>query len=275
ISLMVGYNQEQFDRDRINAVMDNIMSREKSNLNLGTEMHDMSGSAANWAIEGFFGRFKYDYDEKYLLEINSRYDGSSRFPSDTRWGFFPSFALGWQVDKEKFWGPTLTNNSFRELLGTCKTSSWLIDGEQINYVRVPSPLPETTSWEKVYSINLGADLGFLENRITASFEWYQRTTTDMYLKGKPLPPTFGASEPKKNYASLRNRGIEISLGYSDSFELFGSELSFTVDANVSNSVGKITKFDNPKGLLSTFYEGQTIGEIWGYHIDGQFQTDEE
>ena len=292
--IMGGFNQEVFDQDRVGLNIENLLTRDKANITFGTEMLDMEGSTLEWAIQGYFGRFNYDYDGKYLLEVNARYDASSRFPEGSRWGLFPSVGAGWRVDKEEFWKPLenvisslkfkasygkLGNqnvgvNTFRELIGMGKTS-WLFNGEQANYARVPSPLPANIGWEKITSSNLGVDLGFFKNKLKTSFEVYQRTTRDMYLPGQPLPAVFGASEPRRNYASMRNKGFELTLGYNNSFEVLNSPLSISLQANVSNNKGVITKFDNPNGLMSTFWEGQRIGEIWGYHIDGQFQSDEE
>lgn len=292
--VMLGYNQEVFDRDRVGMRIEDLLTRDKANITFGTEMLDMEGSTLEWAIQGYFGRFNYDYDGKYLLEVNARYDASSRFPEGNRWGLFPSVAAGWIIDKENFWTSSLENvisslklkasygklgnqnvgvNTFRELIGMGRTS-WLFNGEQGNYARVPSPLPANIGWEKITSTNVGVNLGFLEDKLTASLELYERNTRDMYLPGQPLSAVFGASEPRRNYAAMRNRGFEITAGYNDQFNILDSELSLSIQANVSNNKGVITKFDNPNGLLSTFWEGQEIGEIWGYRIDGQFQSDE-
>ncbi|WP_198036133.1 SusC/RagA family TonB-linked outer membrane protein [Salegentibacter sp. T436] len=293
--VMLGFNQEEFDRDRVGMRIEDLLTRDKANISFGTEMLDMEGSTLEWAIQGYFGRFNYDYDGKYLLEVNARYDGSSRFPEENRWGLFPSIAGGWIIDKEDFWTPSLENvisslklkasygklgnqsvgvNTFRQLIGMGRTT-WLFNGEQSNYARVPSPLPANIGWEKITSTNVGLNMGFFEDKLTTSLEVYERNTRDMYLPGQPLPAVFGASEPRRNYAAMRNRGFEVTLGYNDEFMVLGSELSLSAQANVSNNTAEITKFDNPNGLLSTFYEGQRIGEIWGYRIDGQFQSDEE
>jgi TonB-linked SusC/RagA family outer membrane protein len=291
--LMLGYNQEQFRRDRFGAQVENLPSKEIANLGVGDEMYAIEGSTLDWDIKGNYGRFNYDYDDKYLLEINARLDGSSRFPVDNQWGFFPSIGLGWKVSRENFWSQdnvfsnlkirtsygSLGNqdvpvNTFLQLVNFGQ-SDWLDEGNVTNYARVPNPLPGDIGWETVNSTNIGLDLGFFNNKLMVYLDWYQRITKDMYLPGRPLPAVFGASEPKRNYAALRNRGAELSLTYNNSFKVLGSNLSLRVDANISNFKAVITKFDNPTGLLSTFWEGQILGEIWGYHVDGQFQSDEE
>src|SRR5699024_10909999 len=123
------------------------------------------------------------------------------------------------------------------------------------YARAPQPLPANIGWEKITSTNVGVDMAFLADRLTASVDLYERNTSDMYLPGQPLPAVFGASEPRRNYASMRNRGFELVVGYNDQFNVMGSELSFNIQANVSNNKAVIPKFDNPNGLLSTFREG--------------------
>jgi len=292
--LLLGYNQEEFDRDRVAAQSNDLLIRDLANLALGTEMHLIEGSALLWAIQGYFGRFNYDYKDKYLFEINARYDGSSRFPKGEQWGLFPSFSAGWQISRENFWEPLaeyipsmkirasygkLGNQSvgvdtFRQLMGLGR-SSWLENGQRLTYAAAPNPLPRIVSWESTHSLNLGVDLGLLNNRLLISGDIFEKTTEDMYLPGQPLPAVFGASEPRENYASLRNRGFELSVTYRDSYDLMGSPLKLSATASISNFVGVITKYDNPQGLMSTYWEGQRLGEIWGYHVDGQFQTDED
>ncbi|HTN19556.1 MAG TPA: TonB-dependent receptor [Pelobium sp.] len=292
IKLLLGFNQEEFDRDRIFAESNELLIRDLSNLALGTSYNSIDGSATNWAVRGFFGRFNYDYKNKYLLEINSRYDGSSRFPEDSRWGFFPSVSAGWQVDKENFWTPvqkyvsslkirgsygqlgnqTVGVNTFKQLMDVGQ-SQWLDNGMPIIYAGAPNPLPKVVTWETTKSLDLGLDVGFLSNKLFANFDWYKKITDGMYLPGKPLPAVFGAAEPRENYASLENKGFELGLTYKDKFNLAGSPLNFNVSANISNYIGTITKYDNPNGLMSTYWEGQRLGQIWGYKVDGQFQTD--
>jgi TonB-linked SusC/RagA family outer membrane protein len=292
--LMLGYNQEKYNSDNITAQQGDLLISNLSNLNLGTNLLTADGSASQWAIQGSFGRFNYDFKNKYLLEVNGRYDGSSRFPAQSRWGLFPSVSAGWFLSREKFWDPVqnvvntfklrasygkLGNQSvplstFSQILGVGRTS-WLVDDAQLNYVGVPAPLPSVVTWENTKTIDFGADLGFLQNKFTASFDWYQKDITGMYVPGSPLPGVFGASEPKENIASLRNKGFELSLSYNDQFNVNGSPLRIGATINLYNFNGVITKYPNPNGLMSTYWEGQKLGEIWGYRIDGQFQSDKE
>ncbi|NGM62050.1 TonB-dependent receptor [Sphingobacterium sp. SGG-5] len=292
--LLLGYNQEEFDRDRVLARMDGLLIRDLANLSLGTEMYSIEGSTLDWAVQGYFGRFNYDYKNKYLLEVNARYDGSSRFPTESRWGLFPSVSVGWQMDRENFWEPirpyvtslklrgsygrlgnqTVDVNTFKELMNVGQMD-WLDGGKRFVYADAPNPLPKVVTWETTQSLDIGADIGVLHNRLFVNFDWYRKVTDGMYLPGAPLPSVFGAAEPKENYAALRNNGFELGVSYRNKFDVAGSPLNFSVSANVSNFRGYITRYDNPEGLMSTYWEGQRLGEIWGYKVDGQFQSDAE
>ncbi len=293
--LLLGFNQEEFDRDRVMAAGDDLLIDNLSNLALATTMNTMAGSATNWAVRGFFGRLNYDYDNRYLFEVNARYDGSSRFPVDSRWGFFPSASVGWQLDRENFWqdlkayvpslklrasygklgNQTVDVNTFKELMEISRSSSWLNMGNKLTVAESPSPLPSIVTWETTKSLNLGTDIGLIQNKLFLNIDWYRKDVEGMYLPGEPLPSVFGASEPRENYAALRNTGFELGVSYRNKFDVAGSPLNFNVTANVSNFKGIITRYNNTEGLLSSYYEGQRLGEIWGYRIDGQFQSDAE
>jgi TonB-linked SusC/RagA family outer membrane protein len=292
--LMLGYNQESYDADDITAEQGDLLTPDLANLNLGTNTQLADGSASVWAVKGDFGRFNYDYKNKYLLEVNGRYDGSSRFPSVSRWGFFPSVSAGWFISHENFWRPLqravsslklrasygkLGNQNiglytFSEILSLGQTS-WLVDGNKLNYAGAPAPLPGVVSWESTRTIDVGADLGFLDNRLTASFDWYQKNTSGMYVPGSPLPGVFGAAEPRENIAGLRDIGFEATVGYNGQFTVKGAPLHVRATLSVYNFNGVITKYPNPNGLMSTYWKGQKLGQIWGYHIAGQFKSDEE
>lgn len=292
--LLAGYNQEEYESDNVLGEQGNLLVPNLSNLSLGTELLRATGSASLWAIQGAFGRFNYDFQDRYLLEVNTRYDGSSRFPQESRWGLFPSVSAGWRISREEFWKPAedvvsslmlrssygkLGNQSvglytFAQTMNNSLTS-WLVDGSKQNYVNVPAPLPSVVSWEETSTLGFGADFGFFKNKLKASFDWYEKKTDGMYLPGAPLPAVFGASEPKENIAGLSNKGFEFSLGYNTRLIVKGSPLTIKAGLSVSNFVARITKYPNPQGVMSDYWEGQKLGEIWGYHIEGQFQSDEE
>ncbi|WP_170283940.1 SusC/RagA family TonB-linked outer membrane protein [Flagellimonas olearia] len=294
LKLTLGYNQEDLNEDDVIAEQGGLFDPNYSSLNLGTELLRADGSSTNWAVQGVFGRFHYDFDDKYLFDFTARYDGSSRFPKDSRWGFFPSASAGWFLSKENFWEgiePTVSMFKLRGSYGilgnqnvglytfsqllAIDTTDWLVGSARLNMVSAPNPLPSSSTWENTATTNFGLDLGFFDNKLTTSLDVYRKEVTDMYLPGEPLPGVFGANEPRENSADLEVKGFELSLSYQNTFTLKGKPLRFKVGGSLNNSVGRITKYSNPNGLLSSFYEGQTLGEIWGYRTDGQFQSDEE
>src|SRR5690606_6483905 len=226
------------DRDRVFAQQGGLLIRDLANLSLGTEMMAANGSALLWAVQGYFGRFNYNYKRKYLLEVNARRDGSSRFPDESRWGVFPSVSVGWQVNKENFWEPleetfsslklrasygqlgnqSVGVNTFQQLMGV-GTSSWLDNGVRLNYASAPGPLPRVVSWETTSTLDFGVDVGLSHERLRATIDEYEKKTDGMYLPGEPLPAVFGASEPRENLAAMTTTGFELGLSYSGSFEV--------------------------------------------------------
>lgn len=292
--LLLGYNQESYKADNITAQQGNLLVGNLSSLNLGTNLLQATGSGSIWAISGYFGRFNYDYKNKYLLEVNGRYDGSSRFPESSRYGFFPSVSAGWYVSRENFFKPLenvisslklrgsygrLGNQNidlytFSQILSTGQTY-WASNAVRWNEVTTPSPVPTVVTWETSKTVDLGAEIGLLNDHINIGFDWYEKNIAGMYVPGQPLPSVFGAPEPKENIASLRDRGFELQVGYNGSFNVANSPLHLKAALNLYNFVGVITKYPNESGLMSSFYEGQKLGDIYGYHIDGQFQSDKD
>lgn len=290
----IGLNQEHAKYGSIQANKKNSISVNLNALDLGSSDPRALGSAREWALLGYFFRFNYNFDGRYLLEMNGRYDGTSRFPEDSRWGFFPSVSAGWVISNESFFEGLKDEISQLKLrasygsLGNQQvatyaytptlskgTADYLVDGSKLEYVNPPGVNPRSISWEEVNTINLGLDASFLQDKITAKGDVYERRTMGMLTQGKTLPAVLGTGSPKENAADLRTRGFEIELGYQNTFQLADKPFNFSLSAALSNQKTVITRFDNPNNFLGDFYEGQTMGEIWGYKIDGFFKTDEE
>ena len=290
-----GFNQETFITKSIMASKQNLISNDLNSLRLATANPSTTGSASEWAIQGLFYRLSYDYLDKYILELNGRYDATSRFPSDYRWGFFPSASAAWLINKEQFFenltGDTFDLLKFRASYGSLGNQNiddyayfptlsnglydYVLDGSQLNYIESPALNPTQITWEEVSTLNFGVDFILLNNRLSATFDWFQRDTDGMLSPGATLPSVLGTGSPLENAADLRARGFELSLSYRDSFELGKGPFSYSVTANLSNTKTEITRFQNPNLSLFDFYEGMTIGELWGYRIDGLFQSKEE
>jgi TonB-linked SusC/RagA family outer membrane protein len=288
---LLGYNVEFSSFNQTYAERDGLLDPNFPVFNMTDGLvYNLTGGGEEWGLIGGFYRLNYSYDNRYLVEFDGRYDGSSKFPNDQRFGFFPSASAGWRVSEEKFMEGTnnwLSNlklrgsygslgngniNPYRfiETIGVTK-SSLLLNGVMPSYVRNPAVLPNGITWEKATTLDLGADMGFFKDRLSLTFDWYNRTTTGMFTALQPLPATFGSTVPQGNNADLSTKGWELSIAWHDKIE-FDKPLSYNIRFVLSNNKSKITKFNNPTGSLGSYYVGQTLGDIWGYETEGLFTS---
>lgn len=304
LKVMAGYNLEHYYYRNIQATGQNLSDEYLNDLSLvipdesGATITSVAGGQSEYALMGFFSRVNYDYKGRYLFEASGRYDGSSRFAAGNRWGFFPSASLGWRISEEPFFTPAksvVSNLKLRASAGTLgnqnvsnyaymrtidiKTFSGYTFGEGSNraqYAAISAPNSGSLTWETTYQYNVGLDASFFANRLNFTAEAYIRDTKNMLVQGNALPSVYGADAPKENSADLRTRGYEISLGWRDSFKLAGKDFNYNVSGSISDYDSHITRYDNnPNKSLADYYVGQEIGEIWGFVVDGLFETDEE
>jgi TonB-linked SusC/RagA family outer membrane protein len=293
IDATVGVNQELRTRKQTTARKDQLVSSQLGTLNLAVGNSLLDERQSEWALRGVFYRLQYDYEGRYLLEFNGRYDGSSRFPEGERYGFFPSVSAGWRVTEEPFadgLAPVFSDVKLRASYGSlgnqqvspypyvptmpAQRTNTIIGGERLVEVSAPGLVPQNLTWETVSTFDVGLDLAMFDGRLDLTADWYRRTTTDMLTKSKTLPAVLGAEEPRENAADLQTDGWELSIGWSDTHEALGRPFEYSVRGVLSDYKTTITRFDNPSGYLGDFYEGQTLGEIWGYKTLGFFQSEE-
>ena len=258
------------------------------------DYYTVSQGGNEWAYVGMLYRVDYNYKNRYLAQFSGRYDGSSKFPSNQQWGFFPSGSVAWRLSEEPFMEATrswLDNMKIRASVGSLgngnvspylflstvpiKRSSVIIDGALQTYASTPGIIPSSLTWERSTTYDVGIDLTFLDNRLNATFDYYRRNTTDMYTVGPTLPAVLGASTPKGNNAEMKTKGWELSIQWNDEFTLAGKPFSYSIKGMLWDNRSWITKFYNPTNSLDTYYEGQEIGEIWGYHVEGLFRDQAE
>ena len=254
----------------------------------------VSGQYQAWSTAGFFGRLNYNYMEKYLLEANLRYDGSSRFREDDRWMLSPSVSAGWNIAKEKFWAPlnkALTTFKIRASYGqlgnentndwyptyvtmpvSTASGSWLVNGAHPNTASAPGLVSSILTWESIKSYDLGLDIGALENRLTGSFDIFTRKTLNMVGPAPELPVILGTSVPTTNNTNLKTYGFEAELSWNDHLD---NGLVYGLHFQLADNQTIVTKYPNPTSLLSTYIEGRKVGEIWGYTTIGIAKTQEE
>ncbi len=293
LKFMVGYNQEKKRTQYYYAGRKDLINPDNPAINQATGDMAINGNMGQWAVNGTFARINYDYQGRYLLELNGRYDGSSKFKKGYRYQFFPSVSLAWRVSEEKFfegmktwWDNLKLRGSYGSLgnqvvsgnfpyLATYDINSKygaLLGGKLPVAITAPGLVSASFTWETVNQIDLGFDASFLRNRLNVSFDWYRRNTKDMLVDGEALPAVLGAKVPRMNAADLKTLGWELSLEWNDRLP-FG--LSYHVKGVLSDYQSTITKFNNPTGLINKYYVGRKLNEIWGYVSNGLFQSDEE
>jgi len=290
LGLQTEYYQRQIDRMAHFDILD--PNRPFIPSEIGSDNAINSEVKGEWSTMGIFARVNYNYMDRYMAEVNVRTDGASRFPKDQRWGWFPSFSLGWNVAQEAFW-ENLTNVcnylKFRGsygVLGNQNTTSFypyyqkmvtsgaevVLDGKQVNKLPVYDPYSTTLTWEKIHNWGVGLDFAFLRSKLQGSVDWYERTTKDMVGPARAFSAAFGGKAPKTNNAEMRTRGWEVELSWRDRIN---DDWSYSVSASLSDYESVVTKYDSPDNAIDKWYKGKKYGEIWGYEVLGVAKSDKE
>ena len=294
IKALIGYNQEYLHSKYFLAGRNDLIVQDIPSLDLASGDKTVRSNETHYSINGLFMRLNYDYKNRYLVEFNGRYDGSSKFPSGDRYKFFPSGALGWRISQEPFWMNTKalewwTDFKIRVSYGSLGnqnvvddfsylpkynvTESDNIFGSTLPKAIIAPPLVSgSITWETVNQLNLGIDASFLNHRLSLGVDIYNRKTKDMLWNGQPLPAVLGAAVPKENGADLETKGFELTLGWTDQLK---NGLSYWANFTLGDSKTTITKVNNPTKILSQFYSGQRYGEIWGLRSNGLFESKED
>lgn len=284
---MAGFNQEKsFYRYFYGNVLAQAVPTVPSFAG-GTGEKTIDDKYSEYSIRSGFARLNYSFMDRYLLELNGRYDGSSKFPKSHRFGFFPSVSVGWRLGQESFmnWSRSWLDDfkvrasygsvgnqrispyQFSPVMSLHSNGTYILDAEgKTTYITSPGLVSRNFTWEKVTTLNIGFDLYAFKNRLTATFDWFDRRTTGMLAAGIEIPKVVGTAAPLQNVADMKNRGWELNVTWRDKIGDFGYHVGF----NIYDSQAEITKFNNESRLLSDYYVGRKIGEIWGYEADGYY-----
>lgn len=239
---------------------------------------------------GYFGRINYAFRNKYLLEGNLRYDGSSKFPSRLWWRWYPSFSAGWVVTEEPFmesaknvlnflkfrgsWGKigdqSVPNNLYLPLMNSGLTTWIGANGSRVPYVGTPPAIVADITWQDIVTSNFGVEAGLLGNKINLTFDLFQRNTNNMIVPLEGIPLSFGIGAPQGNFGSLVTKGWEFSLDFNHRFE---SGLGVNFKGNISDAVTRINEYGSSQQINAN-YNGKDIGEIWGYRTDRLYQKED-
>lgn len=292
-NVMVGANAESGNYFNHYSKRDDLLDYNLPEFDLATGAQYVDGEHSHWATAGFFGRLNYDYQGKWLVELNGRYDGSSRFPANDRWAFFKSASAGYRISEEPFFdairesisnlklrtsygeigNQAVGNNMYLSTLAkrTDANTHWLADdGTKVVAYDLPKLVSSTLKWERIQTLDFGIDMGLFNNELNFTFDWYQRNTKDMLAPGQTMPQVLGASAPYVNAGSLQTRGWELVVDWRHRF----NELTLYANANIGDFVTDITKWDNETKLLNQNYTGKRYGDIWGFETDRYF-TEED
>ncbi len=300
---MLGFQTENMKQTEFGLQRDGILIASMPEVDLTTGIGSdgkpatpsVNGGRNQWDNAGFFGRINYNYDSRYLLEANLRYDGTSRFRQNRRWIWLPSVSVGWNIANEKFWedyaavcnnlklrasygvlgNQNITNwyQTYRTLDIKPNNGAWLQDGTKPATVDVPALISQLLTWEKIYNYNFGLDWGLFNNRLTGSFEYFIRDTKNMVGPSAELPNILGTDVPKTNNCNLRTHGWDLEIAWNDRLP-FG--MTYGARFVLSDARTKITKYQgNLTNDVSKYIEGRYIDEIFGYETLGMAKSKEE
>lgn len=299
LTVTAGYNGEMYRYHSLEAERLDLMTEDLSSFNFAKgEVTELSESIKTYATNGFFARVNYNWAERYLFELSVRADASSRFAPGYRWAVTPGGSFGWRMSEEPFWediSDWWTNAKIRLSAGQLAnqmtgyydyiqsvSADGVFDQEitlngssVLTYATEADPNAGTLTWEKMTTYDAGLDLAWLNNRLTFTGDIYMRNTEGMLNTGTALPSVYGATDPKQNSANMSTKGWELSILWRDKHKVAGKIFNYEIGGGVGNYKTVITKYNNPEKLLSTYYEGQVLGEIWGYEIDGLFGSWDE
>ncbi len=292
-NILIGYEQEYSEQSGLGGEKFGIVSPVVPSVRTGLGDFFENSSWTHWSTRGFFSRATYSYGGKYLFEVNSRYDGSSRFfGADNQWGWFPSVSAGYNISQEAYWDPLrqvvnnwkiraswgslgnqdVNNYLYLPIVNTLTTLNWIVGNTRPNYTTMPNLVSPQLTWETAQTINLGTDLAFFSNRLNVSFDWYRRKTLNMMGPAEALPATLGTSPSVRNNAELETNVFDLNISWKQSVN---QDLSYSLDLMVGDNRSVVTAYNNPNNYIYSWYQGKRVGEIWGYVTDGIFQADGE
>ena len=295
-SVMGGYNQEYW-----NYAYFNTRAEDQAILNIPSMSNAQGKKTTDDKYEDFatrsgFFRFNYDFDGRYIVEVSGRYDGSSKFPKNHRFGFFPSFSLAWNVAREPFMASTRTwldqfkprfsygtigNQSsvgyydyYSTMALNTVANTWLTGNDEgyVTVIGMPGIVSDRFTWETITTLNAGVDFSLLGNRLIGSFDWFRRDTKDILSQSVALPAVLGDNAPMQNVGCMRSQGWEFQIGWRGSI---GSLVQYRADFNIWDYTSRVTRLNfNEEKSLNYLYEGKQVGEIWGYEWDGFYNVND-
>ena len=297
IKVLAGYSQIENKNSSLSAYRQGFYNNDLQSIGQGTNdaTKDNGGGDYAWGLRSYFGRLNYSFADKYLLEANARYDGSSRFTGSNRYSFFPSFSVGWRLSQESFWG------GIEEIVSDLKIrGSWGETGNQavplysyfptldlvtynFNGATVPGYLQRQLAdpnlhWETTTQTDVGLDAEFFNGRLSLTADYYKKRTSGILLT-LPVPGALGLQPGAQNAGTIDNAGWEFMVGSRNTIGQFGvnADLNFTLNSNEVVDLAGTGPYIYGNDIDPRYItaEGLPINAFWGYKTDGLFQTDDE
>ncbi|WP_372757507.1 SusC/RagA family TonB-linked outer membrane protein [Mariniflexile sp.] len=290
--VLAGYQNETYEYYALNGNVSYLITDNVTSINASLDDTPTVGeNISHWSTESVFSRFNYNFKEKYLFEFSYRRDGSSRFAPGSQWAGFPSYSLGYNVAKENFW-PIKDINTFKlrgsyGTLGNQNVSNYLyistvainspgtqylFNGNRALFSSTPALSSENLTWETVKTTDFGVDINAFNNKLTMAFDWYRTDIEGMAGQGQDLPEVLGANAPLTNVGTSRVQGWEFEGTWR---QKLSDDFSYNIRAVLSDYKRTIVSYPNDANLLSNYYAGRDLGEIWGLQWEGWFQSDDE
>ncbi|GAB3691015.1 TonB-dependent receptor [Spirosoma flavus] len=296
---LLGYSQIGNTQNFLTAYRERFFNNDIQSIGQGANdgTKSNSGNDAVYGLRSYFGRINYDYNGKYLVEVNGRYDGSSKFTGDKIYSFFPSFSAGWRLSKEAFWEGLQSTVSDLKLRGSwgitgnqsvdlysyyasLKASGYDFNGAAVQGYRQTNLANTNLGWESTTQLDLGLDASFLRGRLNLTVDYYRKLTNDILLN-LDIPATVGLIASPQNAGSVENKGLEISLNYRGAKSSSGFQ--YNLGGNFSMNENKVVDLKgtgpyligsdiDPRYIIAV---GLPINALWGYKTAGLFQSQAE
>ena len=290
ISALLGNSVETFSWEYFNAQKEGSMDNQLTDLDVFLSNPQVAGNSTQSALLSYFGRVNYNFDDKYLLEANFRYDGSSRFAKEHRWGLFPSFSVGWRIDRENFLKDVNWVTSLKPRFSWGKIGNQQIDlwsyinavGLNQNYsfgttetlgAATTAAADPALSWETTTMSNLGLDIALFNGKLHTTIELYNKITDGILRPVNYASQVGDLTGPTTNVGSMSNKGLEVILGHRNT----KGDLSYEIEGSLAYNKNKVTNL-NGQEIISGRYitaEGHPVQSYYIYESEGIFQSDDE
>jgi len=290
VSLVAGYEQNQSDNSNVSASRQSTYSNDLQEVSAGdASLQTTGGSSGASRLRSVFGRFSYNFGDRYLFEANARYDGSSRFAKGNRFGFFPSFSVGWRISEESFfpetnvlnelklrasWGRTGNQNigNYEHWQTVSFTGNYVFGGSLQQGAAITSLANPDISWETTTMRNFGVDAVLFGGKLSFTGDAY-RNLTEGLLLSMVMPRTLGLGNTvRENAGKLENRGWELGLAWRDQW----GDLGYNIGLNLYDNRNMVLDLaGNPPNISgrSLTAEGYPLGTMWGYEAIGLFRDE--